>query len=105
MIASLSLAGLLGIIAVVTSPRDVAPARHDAVAAHSAKSTAAPERPRPFKYFRTGRLQADARTFVAVVRYLIEPEIQRNPSGGFPPPQLGAPTNIVSAPGLKSGIS
>ena len=105
VIASLSLASLLGITAVGTSLCDVAPARDDSVPAPSAKSAAVAGSPRPLRYIQSGRWQADARTCAAVIRYLLEPEIQAKPSGGFPPLQLAIPTNVVSTPALMHGTS
>lgn len=105
MIASLSLASLLWIIAVASTHCDVAPAKYDAVSVPSAKSAAVARSPRPFRYIRTGQWQADARTLTAVIRYLLEPEIQAKPSGGFPPLQLAIPTNIVSTPALMRSTS
>lgn len=94
VIASLSLAGLLAIIAGVTWLTHVAPAKCHAVAAPSASLARVPGSPRP----RTGTWQADARTFVAMIRYLLEPEIPAQPSWSFPPLQPTKPTNIVSTP-------
>jgi hypothetical protein len=96
VIASLGLAGLLGITVVGTSRFDVAPARDDAFSARPAKSAAVAGSRRPFRYIRSGQWQADARSFAAVVRYLLEPEIQAKPSGGSPSLLLAMPTNLVS---------
>lgn len=105
MIALLGLAGLLGITVVGTSRFDVAPVRDDAVSAPSAKSVAVAGRPRPFRYIRSGQWQADTRTLAAVVRYLLEPEIQAKPSGGSPSLLLAMPTNIVSTTPLMRSTS
>ena len=96
VIASLGLAGLLGITAVGTSHCNVAPARDDAFSAPAAKSGAVAGNPRLFRYIQSGQWQADARTLAAVVRYLLEPEIKAKPSGGSPSLLLAMPTNIVS---------
>ena len=94
VIASLSVAGLLAIIAGATSHTDVASTKRHAVSAPSASSAGVPGSPRP----RTRPWQADARTFVAMIRYLLEPEIPAQPSGSFPPLQPAMPTNLVSTP-------
>ena len=96
VIASLGLAGLLGITVVGTSRFDVAPARDDVFSARAAKSAAVAGSRRPFRYIRSGQWQADARSFAAVVRYLLEPEIQAKQSGGSPSLLLAMPTNLVS---------
>jgi hypothetical protein len=96
VIASLGLAGLLAITAVGTSHCDVAPTRDDALSAPAAKSAAVVGSRRPFRYIRSGQWQADARSLAAVVRYLLEPEIQAKPSGGSLSLLLAMPTNIVS---------
>ena len=105
MIVALGLATLLGIIAVATSHCHIAPARDDAVSVPTAKSAAVVGRPRPLRYIRTGQWQADARTFAAVIRYLLEPEIQAKPTGRFPHLQLAIPTNVVSATARMHGTS
>jgi hypothetical protein len=105
VIASLGLAGLLGFTVVGTSHFDVAPARDDVVAAPAAKSTAVAGRPRPLRYIRSGQWQADARTFAAVVRYLLDPEIQTKPNGGSPSLLLAMPTNLVSTTPLMRSTS
>ena len=105
MIASLGLASLLGIIAVATSHCVIAPAKYDAVSVPSAKFAAVAGSPRPFRYIRSGQWQADARTFAAAIRYLLEPENQAQSTGGFPPLQLAKPTNVVSATALMRGTS
>jgi hypothetical protein len=96
VIASLSLAGLLGIIAAATPHTEVAPAKSHAVSAPSASSAGVPGSRRPRTRTRTVPWQADVRTFVAMIRYLLEPEFPAKPSGGFPPLQRAMPTNIVS---------
>jgi hypothetical protein len=96
VIASLGFASLLGIIAVATPHRGVAPAKDETVLALSAESAVLAGSRRPLRHIRRGRWQAEARTFVAVIRYLIEPEFRAKPSGGFTPLQVATPTNIVS---------
>ena len=98
VIASLGLAGLLGIIAGATSHTDVAPAKCRAVSAPSASSAGVSASPRPRTRILTVPWQADARTFVAMIRYLLDPEIPAKPSEGFPPLQRAMPTNLVSTP-------
>jgi hypothetical protein len=105
VIASLGLAGLLGITVVGTSHFDVAPARDDVVAAPAAKSAAVAGSRRPLRHIRSGQWQADARTFAAVVRYLLDPEIQTKPSGGSPSLLLAMPTNLVSTTPLMRSTS
>jgi hypothetical protein len=98
VIASLSLAGLLGIIAVATRHTDVAPAKSHAVSAPSVSSAGVPGSPRSRMRTGTAPWQANARTIVAMIRYLLEPEMPAEPSGGFPPLPRAMPTNIVSTP-------
>ena len=105
VIASLGLAGLLGLAALGTSHRDVAPARDDAVSAPPAKAASVAGSQKSFRYIRTGRWQADARTFTAIVRYLLDPEIEIKPSGALPSLQLTMPTNVVSTTPLPRGTS
>ena len=96
LVAALGFASLLGIIAVAASHRDVAPAKDESVSALSAESAVLAGSRRPLRHIRRGRWQAEARTFVAIIRYLIEPEFQAKPNGGFTPLPAATPTNIVS---------
>jgi hypothetical protein len=96
VIASLGFASLLGTIALAASHRDVGPARDETVSAPSAKSAVVAGNRHPSRHSRRGRWHAEARTFVEIIRYLIEPEFQAKPTGGFPPLQAATPTNIVS---------
>jgi hypothetical protein len=105
VVATLGLAGLLGISAIETSQRDTAPTKDDEVSTSAAKSAAIAGSRRPFRYIRSGRWQADARTFAAVVRYLLEPEIEAKPNGGSPSFLLAMPTNIVSTTPLLRSAS
>lgn len=105
VIALLGLAGLLGITVVGTYHFDVAPTRGDAVSAPAAMSPAVAGSQRPFRYIRSGQWQADARTFTAMMRYLLEPEIQAKPSKGSTPLLLAMPTNIVSTTPLMRNTS
>ena len=105
MIGLLGLAGLLGITALDTSQFDVAPARGDAVPAPAARMAAVAGSPRSFRYIRSGQWQADARTLVAVVRYLLDPEVLTKPIVGSPSPLLAMPTNIVSTTPLMRSPS
>src|SRR5664279_1190307 len=96
VIASLGVAGLVGLIAVATPHSDVAPSRGDTVSAPSAKLAVVAGNRHPVRHSHRGRWHAEARTFVGIVRYLFEPEFQARPSEGFTPLPAAAPTNIVS---------
>ena len=96
MIASLGFASLLGIIAVATPHRGVAPAKDETVSALSEESAVLVGSRRPLRHSHRGRWHAEARTFVGIIRYLIEPEFPTKPSGAFTPLPVATPTNIVS---------
>jgi hypothetical protein len=101
----LGLVGLLGITVAGSSHFNVAPARDAAVSARAAKSTAVAGSRRPFGYIRSGQWQADTRTLTAMIRYVLDPEIQAKPSGGSPSLLVAMPTNIVSTTPLMRSTS
>jgi hypothetical protein len=105
VIGLLGLAGLLGITVAGTSHFDVAPARDDAVSAPAVESAAVARRAGPFGYIRSGQWQADARTYTAMIRYLLDPELQIEPSGVSPSIQVAMPTNFVSTTPLVHNAS
>jgi len=80
----------LGITVVGTSRFDVAPARDDVFFSAGGKVCSVAGSRRPFRYIRSGQWQADARSFAAVVRYLLETRNPKpNQSGGSPVPSAG----------------
>ena len=105
LIASLGFASLLGAIAVATWVTDGAPAKNGAVPEPSAESAAMARSPRHFGHHRSVSWQAEARSYISLIRYLLEPEFQANPSGGSPSVRLPAPTNFVSTPVRMRGDS
>jgi hypothetical protein len=96
VIASLGVAGLLGLIVVATPHSDVAQAGDETVSTPSARpAVVAGSRPRS-KHSQSVRWHAEVRTFVGIVRYLLEPEFPAKPSDGVTPRPAAVPTNIVS---------
>ncbi len=84
----LGLAGFFGILLLAAAMRDSS-------AVTDSKSVISPGVSR---YFNTGQWRADARTLVAVVRYLFEPEPLVLPSRPMPPFELAMPTNYAPLP-------
>jgi len=98
--AHLSFVGLLTFLIVAPAVWDYAWRKHEAVASPPAPSSAAAGKLRGSWYIRRGQWSADARTFVAALRYVLESDTQTNqrqPTNRFLGLELAMPTNSTSS--------
>ena len=102
VLATLGLAGLLVLVVVAIALCERSWTKDRPASPPTWQSAATTRTPPGSWYIRSGQWRADARTAVAIVRYLLEPEFP-NPAGATNPLGWPYPTNVASvAPGFHS---